>query len=52
MFYQSYTNFFETKLGELYATNAMKNATDNASDLIEELTLEYNKQRQTAITQS
>ncbi len=39
-------------MSELYARqNAMKNATDNASDLIEELTLEYNKQRQTAITQ-
>jgi F-type H+-transporting ATPase subunit gamma len=47
-----YQFLFETKLSELYARqNAMKNATDNASDLIEELTLEYNKQRQTAITQ-
>ena len=30
---------------------AMKNATDNASDLIDELTLAYNKARQAAITQ-
>jgi F-type H+-transporting ATPase subunit gamma len=30
---------------------AMKNATDNASDLIDELTLVYNKARQAAITQ-
>ena len=29
---------------------AMKNATDNAKDLIKELTLDYNKQRQAAIT--
>lgn len=30
---------------------AMKNATDNASDLVDALTLEMNKQRQSAITQ-
>mgnify|MGYP002663338385 CR=1 FL=1 len=30
---------------------AMKNATDNASDLIDDLTLEMNKARQNAITQ-
>jgi len=30
---------------------AMKNATEAASDMISELTLEYNKQRQSAITQ-
>ncbi len=29
---------------------AMKNASDNASELVEDLTLEYNKARQTAIT--
>ena len=29
---------------------AMKNATDNANDLIKDLTLEYNKMRQAAIT--
>lgn len=30
---------------------AMKNATDNASDIIDDLTLEYNNARQAAITQ-
>jgi F-type H+-transporting ATPase subunit gamma len=30
---------------------AMKNATDNAGDLIKELQLVYNKARQAAITQ-
>lgn len=30
---------------------AMKSATDNASDLVDDLTLEMNKQRQSAITQ-
>lgn len=29
---------------------AMKNATDNANDLIKSLTLEYNKVRQSSIT--
>lgn len=29
---------------------AMRNATDNASDLIDELTLDYNRQRQASIT--
>ena len=29
----------------------MKNATDNAGDLIDELTLVFNKARQAAITQ-
>ena len=29
---------------------AMKNATDNANQLIKDLTLEYNKMRQTSIT--
>ena len=29
---------------------AMKNASDNASELVEDLTLEYNKARQTSIT--
>jgi len=47
-----YSFLFETKLSELHARqNAMKNATDNAHDLIEELNLEYNKQRQASITQ-
>ena len=30
---------------------AMKNASDNASDLIDDLSLEYNRARQAAITQ-
>jgi F-type H+-transporting ATPase subunit gamma len=30
---------------------AMKNATDNASELVDDLTLEMNKARQAAITQ-
>lgn len=30
---------------------AMKNATDNASDLVDDLTLEMNKERQAAVTQ-
>lgn len=30
---------------------AMKNATDNASDLVDDLTLEMNKARQASITQ-
>lgn len=30
---------------------AMKNATDNASDLIADLSLQYNRARQAAITQ-
>ncbi|POZ92842.1 ATP synthase F1 subunit gamma [Petrotoga halophila] len=47
-----YLFLFETKLSELHARqNAMKNATDNAHDLIEELNLDYNKQRQASITQ-
>lgn len=31
--------------------NAMKNATDNADDMIKDLTLQYNRERQAAITQ-
>ena len=30
--------------------NAMRNATDNASELIDDLTLTYNKARQSGIT--
>ena len=30
---------------------AMKNASDNANDIIDDLTLEYNTARQSAITQ-
>ncbi len=43
---------FETKVSELYSRqNAMKNATDNANEMIRNLTLEYNKARQASITQ-
>jgi F-type H+-transporting ATPase subunit gamma len=43
---------FQTKIGEYYARqNAMKNATDNAQEVIRELTLAYNKARQASITQ-
>jgi F-type H+-transporting ATPase subunit gamma len=43
---------FETKVSEYYARqNAMKNATDNANEMIRTLTLEYNKARQASITQ-
>ncbi len=43
---------FETKVSEFYARqNAMKNATDNANEMIRTLTLEYNKARQASITQ-
>ncbi len=43
---------FESKVSELYARqNAMKNATDNANEMIRTLTLEYNKARQASITQ-
>jgi len=43
---------FQTKIGEFYARqNAMKNATDNAQEVIRELTLAYNKARQASITQ-
>lgn len=41
----------ESKVSELYARqNAMKNATENAKDLIDNLTLQYNKLRQASIT--
>jgi len=43
---------FESKISEFYAReNAMRNATDNAQDVIRRLTLEYNKARQASITQ-
>ncbi|WP_296907005.1 ATP synthase F1 subunit gamma [Thermotoga sp.] len=43
---------FQTRIGEFYARqNAMKNATDNAQEVIRELTLAYNKARQASITQ-
>ncbi len=45
-------SFYELKASE-YSSRmvAMKKATDSATDLISELTLEYNKARQAAITQ-
>ena len=49
---QVYQAVVENKACEMAARMlAMKNATDNAGDLIEELELLYNKARQTAITQ-
>ena len=43
---------YETKVGELYARmNSMKNATDNAKEVIRQLTLAFNKARQASITQ-
>ncbi|OAA28467.1 ATP synthase F1 subunit gamma [Kosmotoga arenicorallina S304] len=43
---------YETKVGELFARqNAMKNATENAQKMIEQLTLVRNKVRQATITQ-
>jgi F-type H+-transporting ATPase subunit gamma len=43
--------FLETEAGEFAARmTAMDNATSNASDLISDLTLEYNRARQAAIT--
>lgn len=46
-----YSFMYETKLSEFYARqNAMKNATENAESLIEDLNLEYNKMRQASIT--
>jgi len=49
---QVYQSVVENKACEMAARMlAMKNATDNAGDLIDELQLLYNKARQTAITQ-
>jgi F-type H+-transporting ATPase subunit gamma len=49
---QIYQAFLESTASEhSMRMLAMKNATDNASDLIEDLTLEYNNARQAAITQ-
>ncbi|GAB4318416.1 ATP synthase F1 subunit gamma [Pseudothermotoga elfii] len=43
---------YETKVSEMYARqNAMRNATENAREMIRTLTLEYNKARQASITQ-
>ena len=48
---QVYQALLET-LASFYSAQmvAMKNATDNANDLLQDLTLTYNKARQTAIT--
>lgn len=47
-----YSLAYETKVSELYARqNAMRNATENADEVIRDLTLEYNKERQASITQ-
>ena len=48
---QVYQALLET-LASFYSAQmvAMKNATDNANELIQDLTLTYNKARQTAIT--
>lgn len=49
---QIYQAFLESQASEQSMRMlAMKNATDNASDIIEDLTLEYNNARQAAITQ-
>ncbi len=42
----------EAQVSELYSRqNAMRNATENAENLIDRFTLEYNKARQSSITQ-
>ncbi len=47
-----YSLIYETKISELYARqNAMRNATENADDVIKQLTVDYNKARQSSITQ-
>ncbi|MBB6062565.1 F-type H+-transporting ATPase subunit gamma [Thermosipho japonicus] len=47
-----YSYAYETKVSELYSRqNAMRNATENADEVIRELTLEFNKERQASITQ-
>jgi F-type H+-transporting ATPase subunit gamma len=49
--YQIYQLLLEAKASEQSARMvAMKNATDNANQLVKDLTLEYNKMRQAAIT--
>jgi F-type H+-transporting ATPase subunit gamma len=49
--FQVYQILLEAKASEQSARMvAMKNATDNASQLIKDLTLEYNKMRQASIT--
>lgn len=47
-----YAKLFESAVCEQAArSNAMENATNNAKDLLDELKIEFNKARQTAITQ-
>ena len=47
-----YSKFLESAVCEQGArSNAMENATNNAKDLLDELKIEFNKARQTAITQ-
>lgn len=47
-----YQGLLESKASEFGAQRtAMKSATDNANEMIEQLTLSYNRARQTAITQ-
>ncbi len=49
--YEVYQMILESRASEHSARMvAMKNATDNAKTMIKDLTLEYNKQRQAAIT--
>jgi len=49
--FQVYQMILESRASEHSARMvAMKSATDNANQLIKDLTLEYNKQRQAAIT--
>ena len=46
-----YNRFLESKIAEFSSRRvAMENATDNAQELIEDLELEFNKNRQAAIT--
>jgi F-type H+-transporting ATPase subunit gamma len=48
---QIYTAILESSASELAARmTAMDNATRNAGDLIDRLTMEYNRRRQAAIT--
>lgn len=47
-----YRSYLEAKTSEQASRRiAMENATDNAEDIVEELTLKYNQSRQAAITQ-
>jgi F-type H+-transporting ATPase subunit gamma len=49
--YQMYQVLLEAKASEHSARMvAMKNATENANQLVKDLTLQYNKMRQSAIT--